>query len=76
MVLNTAHAAVLGFPCDWHVRLVRALASRDPDLAARTMREHVQFNVAKQLELLLAGDPAQLAKKARRSRAKFDVSEN
>jgi DNA-binding GntR family transcriptional regulator len=54
MVLNTLNATTLGLPRDWHGRLVKALASRDAEVAEKAMREHVQFNVERQLELLEA----------------------
>jgi DNA-binding GntR family transcriptional regulator len=52
MVFNTVNAAALGLPRNWHGQLVKALATRDPDIAERAMREHVQFNVAQQMKML------------------------
>ncbi|HYG23774.1 MAG TPA: GntR family transcriptional regulator [Verrucomicrobiae bacterium] len=52
MVFNTVNAAALGIPRNWHGQLVKALATRDPDVAERAMREHVQFNVAQQMKML------------------------
>jgi hypothetical protein len=36
---------------------VKALATRDPDVAEKVMREHVQFNVAQQMKMLAAVPP-------------------
>jgi len=52
MVFNTVNATALGLPRNWHGQLVNALASREPDQAAKAMREHVRYNVERQLELL------------------------
>jgi len=61
MVINTASTTVLGVPRNWHGLLVKALASRDPELAEKTMREHVQYNVAQRLKLLEANEMAKSA---------------
>lgn len=50
MLINTINAAALGVPKQWHAKLVKALATRDPDPAEKAMREHVSYNVAEQLE--------------------------
>ena len=54
MLLNTVNAAALGLPRNWHGLLVTALATKDPDVAERAMRKHVQFNVSQQIEMLEA----------------------
>jgi DNA-binding GntR family transcriptional regulator len=57
MVITTINAATRGVPPNWHGQLVKALATRDPDIAEKAMRQHVQFNVAEQLKLLENGKP-------------------
>jgi DNA-binding GntR family transcriptional regulator len=52
MVINTVNAALMGVPASWHRQLVKALASRDPEIAEKAMRKHVQFNVDLQLKKL------------------------
>jgi DNA-binding GntR family transcriptional regulator len=52
MLINTVNATALGLPRNWHGKLVKALATRDPEMAERTMREHVQFNVEQQMKML------------------------
>jgi DNA-binding GntR family transcriptional regulator len=59
MVLNTVNAAALGLPRNWHAQLVKALATRDPDVAEHAMREHVQYNVAQQMKMLAAMRPVE-----------------
>lgn len=39
-----------GLPPGWHQGLIRALASRDPDRAARHMRFHVRWNTVRHQE--------------------------
>lgn len=52
MVINTVNAAALGLPRNWHGQLVKALSTKDSDIAEKAMREHVQFNVAEQMKML------------------------
>ena len=52
MLINTVNATLLGLPANWHAQLVKALASRNADVAERAMREHVQFNVDAQIKML------------------------
>ncbi|GAG42922.1 unnamed protein product, partial [marine sediment metagenome] len=47
--INVAQEPV---PEDWHQQLVRALATRDPDIAEAAMREHVMFGNDRHLEAL------------------------
>jgi DNA-binding GntR family transcriptional regulator len=52
MLINTISATALGVPKQWHTKLVKAIASGDPDIAERAMREHVLFNVDLQLDMI------------------------
>jgi DNA-binding GntR family transcriptional regulator len=52
MLINTVNATALGLPRNWHSLLVNALATKNPDVAEKAMRQHVQFNVAQQMKML------------------------
>jgi DNA-binding GntR family transcriptional regulator len=81
MVINTSNAKTLGLPKNWHSLLVKAIGSHDPDIAEKTMRQHVQYNVAEQLKQLNAnkskskpGEPRQVGLASSRSRPKSTVA--
>ena len=52
MLHNTLHATRYPTPPDWHRALAKAITTGDPQEAEDTMREHVRYNVKKQLEAL------------------------
>jgi DNA-binding GntR family transcriptional regulator len=69
MVFNTVNAAALGLPRNWHGQLVTALATKDPEVAEKAMREHVQFNVAQQMKMLESNRPAEVDETAQPKKA-------
>lgn len=82
MLINTISATELGVPKQWHTKLVKAIASRDPNAADRAMREHVRFNVDQQLELIATNRlpapefPVSVGKKPQRPQDKLDRSQS
>ncbi len=54
MFLNWLSAAALPVPPRWHLRLVDAIATRDPQAASAAMREHVRYGSEHQREAMRA----------------------
>jgi DNA-binding GntR family transcriptional regulator len=49
---NWLNAAAFSLPADWHARLVKAIATRDPEKAGKAMRDHVRQGQEHDDELL------------------------
>ena len=52
MRVNWVNAAVFSVPKGWHKQLVDSIATNDPAVAEAKMRQHVRYNVEKQIEAL------------------------
>lgn len=54
MLFNWISNLVVPVPPQWHLSLVQALSSRDPQRAEDAMREHVRWGIAQQISVLKA----------------------